>query len=159
MNIKACEIVNYVFAVTAMILFFIGSIDYSLIPIKIIMLFLADICFLVVSRQEKVKDKNVLILDTIVFFALAIIHVSLFCVPKYLVNIFSTLAFVLLFYPVNILMFILLAVGYFGLKKTRTWDKRYLEQKTISTSPNINQYSNTDIEREFIDEYRKNNPN
>ena len=70
MNIKKCEVINYVIALIAMVIFIVDEFVLALFYLRLLFLVIADISFLAVSIVERAKDKYVVALDSITFCVL-----------------------------------------------------------------------------------------
>lgn len=156
MNIKKYEIVNYIFALIAMITFMMEEFVLAFFNLRIVFLVIADISFLIVGIKEKVKDKYVLALDTIVFCVLFLIHVSILFTARY-INIPGYVLIMLIYFLVLSIFLLILISGYsLRIRSIRSKDDKLSE---INSAPEFkrNRFSNTEIEKEFAKKLKNNN--
>lgn len=156
MNIKKYEIVNYIFALIAMITFMMEKFVLAFFNLRIVFLVVADISFLIVGIKEKVKDKYVLALDTIVFCVLFLIHVSILFTARY-INIPGYVLIMLIYFLVLSIFLLILISGYsLRIRSIRSKDDKLSE---INSAPEFkrNRFSNTEIEKEFAKKLKNNN--
>lgn len=152
MKLTRFEIVNYISAVATMILFFVGSFNHSLFGPKLLMLFLSDFIFLFLGLLQKSEDKCVKVLDSIVFGILVLMNVSLFFCAKYIDNSFSAILYVYTVIPFTFVMIIAITIGF--IKRNRK-ERRLVEINATHSNTSVNQFSNTEIEKEFIKKFRE----
>lgn len=156
MNIKKYEIVNYIFALIAMITFMMEEFVLAFFNLRIVFLVIADISFLIVGIKEKVKDKYVLALDTIVFCVLFLIHVSILFTARY-INIPGYVLIMLIYFLVLSIFLLILINGYsLRIRSIRSKDDKLSE---INSAPEFkrNRFSNTEIEKEFAKKLKDKN--
>lgn len=156
MNIKKYEIVNYIFALIAMITFMMEEFVLAFFNLRIVFLVIADISFLIVGIKEKVKDKYVLALDTIVFCVLFLIHISILFTARY-INIPGYVLIMLIYFLVLSIFLLILINGYsLRIRSIRSKDDKLSE---INSAPEFkrNRFSNTEIEKEFAKKLKDKN--
>lgn len=154
MKLKRFEIINYISAVATMILFFAGSFNHSIIGAKLLMLFLSDFIFLFLGLLQKSEDKSVKVLDSIVFGILVLMNASLLFSAKYIDNLFSAIIYVYTLIPFTSIMIVAITIGFI---KRNSKERRLVEINATNSNTSVNQFSNTEIEKEFIKNFREKN--
>lgn len=157
MNIKKSEIVNYIIALAAMITFIADAFTKYMFNIRVICVFFADISFFVVSKIEKIKDKSVIVLDTIVFAVLTFINICILLTGRYLGELNGSLLIIIIYVLIIPISSILLTKGYIN-RITHNVFRRTLDNKiVVNPIENRNKYSNTEIELEYIKNLKNSN--
>ena len=156
MNIKKCEVINYVIALIAMVIFIVDEFVLALFYLRLLFLVIADISFLAVSIVERAKDKYVVALDSITFCVLTLIHISLFLTGRYL-DVPESILIMLVYIFTLFIFFILLLVGY--LRRITRIASKNIKTHEINVAPVLekNKFSNTEVEKEFVKKLKDNN--
>ena len=156
MNIKKCEVINYVIALIAMVIFIVDKFTLALFYLRLLFLVIADISFLAVSIVERAKDKYVVALDSITFCVLTLIHISLFLTGRYL-DVPESILIMLVYIFTLFIFFILLLVGY--LRRITHIASKNIKTYEINVTPVLekNRFSNTEVEKEFVKKLKDNN--